>query len=89
MILKETRNSYFCVTPKIRRFMSLHHFPSIQKILTKDIIQWLELITEILSFLQTFTFNIAQNLQENQQNNYIFDIFWTFKKKLQTIHAST
>ena len=65
-------------------------FPQLaQKILTKDIIQWLELITEILSFLQTFTFNISENLQENQRNNYIFDIFWTFKRKLQTIHAST
>ena len=36
-------------------FTNLHHFSSNnQKILTKDIINWLELITEILSFLQIF-----------------------------------
>ena len=26
--LKETRNSYFCVTPKIRHFTSVHYFSS-------------------------------------------------------------
>ena len=71
-------------------------FPQItQKILTKDIIHLLELISEILGFLQIFSvrktttcfFNISENLQENQ--NYISDIFWTFKSKLQIIHATT
>ena len=28
LILKETRNSYFCLTPKNRRFMSIHHVSS-------------------------------------------------------------
>ena len=54
-----------------------------QKILTKGIIHLLELITEILSFLQIFSirktttqlFNISKNLQEIQQKNYISDIF--------------
>ena len=51
-------------------------FPQVtQKILTEDIIHWLELITEILSFLQILSvrkvqplsfFNISENLQENQ-----------------------
>ena len=31
-------------------------------------------------------FNISGNLQES---NYISDIFWTFKSKLQRIHAAT
>ena len=56
-------------------------FPQItQKILTKDIIHLLELITEILSFLQRFSmrkaitqlFNISGNLQENQQKRLYF-----------------
>ena len=34
-------------------------------------------------------FLIFQNLQRNQQKNYISDIFWTFKSKLQIIHAVT
>ena len=59
-------------------------FPQVtQKMLNKDIIHWLELTTEILSFLQIFSvrntttqfFNILENLQENQQKNYISDIF--------------
>ena len=52
--LKETRDSYFCVTPKNQRVCIT--FPQItQKILIKDMIHWLELITEILSFLQIFS----------------------------------
>ena len=54
---------------------------------------WLEMITEILSFLQIFNvrkttiqfFNISKNLQENRQKNYIHGIFWAFKGKLQII----
>ena len=60
---KETRNSYFCVTPQNQ---VLHESASLflmtqnplflitQKTLTKDIFQYLDLITETLSFLQIF-----------------------------------
>ena len=69
-------------------------YPQItKKILTKDIIHWLELITEILSFLQIFSvrqlfslFTISENLQESQQKS---DIFWTFNRKLQIVHEVT
>ena len=62
-----------------------------QKILSKDVFQWLELITEILSFLQIIRlrkqplsfFNILENLQEDQQKNSISDMCLTFKSKLQ------
>ena len=59
-------------------------FPQItQKILTKVVFHWLELITEILSFLQMFSvrktttqfFNITENLQEFQEKNYISGVF--------------
>ena len=50
-----------------------------QKILTKDIFHWLQLITEILSFLQIFSV----------RKNYISGIFWVFKSKLQINHAAT
>ena len=59
--LKETRYSYFCVTPSYPPKKSGTSrvwitFPQItQKILTKDIFHWLELITEILSFLLIFS----------------------------------
>ena len=46
------------------------------KNLIEDIIHWLELITEILNFLEIFSvkkFNISENLQENQQKNYVSD----------------
>ena len=65
-------------------------FPQITRnILTKDIFYWLELITEILSFLQIFSvlkattqlFSISENLQENNRT-YISDIFWSFETKL-------
>ena len=96
--LKETRNPYFCVAPKIRRFTNLYHFCSkTQKILTKDIFNWLELITEILSFLQIFSarktttqlFNISETLQKYQQKNDISGKFWAFKSKSQKIDAAT
>ena len=73
-------------------------FPQItQKILTKDIFHLLEVITEILNFLQIFSvrkittyfFNISKNLQENRQKNDIPGIFWAFKSKLQIILAAT
>ena len=58
-----------------------------QKILTKDTIHRLELINEILSFLQilsvrkttTQLFNILENLQEIQQKT----IFLTYFEPLQ------
>ena len=34
-------------------------------------------------------FNTSENLQESQQKNYISDIFWTFKSKLQVIRGAT
>ena len=98
MFLKERLNSYYCVTPK-NRFMSVHFtFLQItQKILTKYIFRWLELITEILSFLQIFSvrkittplFNLSETLPEYQQKSQIPSIFWAFKRKLQIIYAAT
>ena len=49
--------SYFCVTPQ-KSYTSLVYiiFPQItKKILTKYMFHWMELITEILSFLQIFS----------------------------------
>ena len=73
-------------------------FPQItQKILTRDIFPWLEMITEILGSLQVFSLkktttqlflNVSETLPKYQQKNYISGIFWTFKIKLQTIHAA-
>ena len=55
--LEETRNSYFLCNPQrsgASRVCII--FPQItQKIPTKDIIRWPELITEILSFIQIFS----------------------------------
>ena len=75
--LKETRNPYFCVTPKNQAASQVYitFLQVTQKILTKDIIHWLKVIAEILSFLQIFSvrktttqfFNISKNLQENRQ----------------------
>ena len=50
-------NSYFCATSKIWRFtrMYITFLHITQKELTKDIFHCLELITEILSFLQIFS----------------------------------
>ena len=86
-------------TVEIRRFTSLHHYSSInsQK-LSKDIIHLLEMITEILSFLQIFSmrnnqplsfFNILETLPECHQKSYISEIFCAFKSKLQIICAAT
>ena len=68
-----------------------------KKVLTKDIIHWLELIFEILSFLQIFSVRkITTQLiwyfrksARKSTNNYISDIFWTFKSQLQTILVAT
>ena len=53
LLLKGTRNLYFWANPKNQ---VLHEtFPQItQKILTEDVIHWLELITEIVNFLHIF-----------------------------------
>ena len=63
-------------------FTNLHHFSSNnQKILTKDIINWLELITEILSFLQIF--NVTKTTTQ------LFQYSWkssTKKKKKKEIN---
>ena len=72
-------------------------FPQItQKILTEDIIYWLELVTEILIFLHISyiyceksnhsAFLIYQNINNK---NYTSGIFWVFKSKLQINHAIT
>ena len=96
--LKETRNSYFRVTPKNQVLHELPHFSSNNsEILTKNIFHWLELITEILSFLQIFSVRktttkllIFQKLYQNvNKKNYICGIFWAFKSKLQIIHTAT
>ena len=74
-MLKETRNSCFCVIPKNQ---ALHKNNS--KKLYEDIFHWLEVITEILNFLQIFSvrkqhsvfLNISKNLQENRQKKLYF-----------------
>ena len=61
-----------------------------QKILTKDIFHWLELITEILSFLQTFSvrkttsrfFKFPKIYMKIDKISYIHGIFWAFKYKI-------
>ena len=71
-----------------------------KKILTKDIFHWLQLITEILSFLQIFSikknnpsaFVIFQKLQiipKYQQKDSISGKFWDFNSKLQIVHGAT
>ena len=56
------------------------------------------MITEIPNSLQVFSvrkttthlfLNISETLPNYQQRNYISGIFWTFKIKLQIIHAAT
>ena len=66
----------------------------IQKILTKDIFHWLELITEILSFLKIFslrktTTQLFYYFRNSARISGIKTIFWAFKSKLQIIHAAT
>ena len=76
--LKETLNSYFCLTQKIRGFTSLHNFPwKIKKkiILSKDIFPWLGLITEILVFLQIY-----------QCENNKYSVFLIFQKIWKSIN---
>ena len=68
-----------------------------QKILTKEIFHWLELITEILSFLQIFsvwktTTHLLYYFRKSVRistKNYISGIFWALKSKLEIIHAAT
>ena len=62
--------------------------------LTKDIFHWLELITEILSFLQIFsmrktTTQLYKYFRKSATKKCISSIFWAFKSKLQIIHAAT
>ena len=68
-----------------------------QKIPTKDIVHWLELITEMLSFLKIFSvrkattqlFIISETLPEYRQKNCTSGIFWASKSKWQIIHTAT
>ena len=66
----------------------LHEFNCVtQKILTENIINWQELITEILNFHHTFsvrktTTQLFQYFRISTKN-YISGIFWVFKSKLQ------
>ena len=67
-----------------------------QKVLTKDIFHWLELIPEILSFLQIFSvrktttplFQYFRNSTRISTKNQICGIIWAFKSKLQIIHVA-
>ena len=78
----KTQFLLLCNPPKLGASKVCITFPKItQKILTKYIIHWLELITEILGSLQIFNvrktttqffFNISKNLQENRQKKTIF-----------------
>ena len=38
---------------------------------------------------QPSSFKIPENVQEYQQVNYIPEVLWAFKSKLQIIHAAT
>ena len=65
-----------------------------EKILIKDIFHWLELITEILSFLKIFslrktTTQLFYYFRNSARISGIKTIFWAFKSKLQIIHAAT
>ena len=69
-----------------------------QKILTKDIFHWLELITEILSFLQTFSvrktttrfFKYSQKSARKSTKKAIFKAYFgPLNTKLQIILAAT
>ena len=87
--LKETRNSYFLCNPSnsVTSEVCITFPQMTQKILTKDAIHWLELINEILSFLQILSvrktttqhFNILENLQEIQQKTIFLAYFGPLK----------
>ena len=73
-------------------------FQVTQKILTKDIFHWLEVITEFLSFLQILSvrknsdslFKIFLKLcKKSTKQNYIPGIFWVFKSKLPIFLSAT
>ena len=73
-------------------------FQVTQKILTKDIFHWLEVITEFLSFLQILSvrknsdslFKIFLKLcKKSIKQNYIPGIFWVFKSKLPIFLSAT
>ena len=83
--LKEMRNCYFCVTPNIRHFMSLHYIsPNNSKntYLGHTLLTWTKqflyfharMITVVLSFVKTFThsFQYFRNLRENQSTKVVF-----------------
>ena len=96
---------FLCNTPKSCASRICITFLQItEKILTKDIIHWLELITEILSFLQIFnvtktTIQLFQYIWKSSKKKkkkinkkiyiYILDTFWMFKGKLEIIHVTT
>ena len=88
IIFKETRNSYFCITPpKSGALRVCIIFSQItQKILTKDLFHWLELVTEILSLLQIFTGRKATiQFFLIFQKNDVFGIFWPLKANYRKI----
>ena len=62
--------------------MCITFLQNTQKILTKYVFHWLELITEILSFSETLP-------EHQQKKKNISGIFWAFKNKLQIIHTAT
>ena len=74
--------------------IELHEFNCVtQKILTENIINWQELITEILNFHHTFsvrktTTQLFQYFRISTKN-HISGIFWVFKSKLQINHLAT
>ena len=91
--------SFLCNPPKSGASQVYITFLQVtQKILTKDTFHWLEVITEIPSFLQIFSvrktttqfFLIFPEIYKKIDNkNYIPGIFWAFKSKLQIIPAAT
>ena len=79
--------------------MCINFLQITQKVLTKEMVHFLELTTEILSFLQTFSVrkttsqlflyleSLTQNI--NEKKNFISGIFWIFQSKLKIIHTAT
>ena len=95
---KKTRTSYFCVTQKSGALRACIIFSHItQKILTKYMFYGLELVNEILSFLQIFgvrkaTSQFFKYFRKSARKWTKHDVFWhfsVFKSKLQIIHGAT
>ena len=89
---------FLCNPQKSRASRVYTTLPQItQKILTTDIIHWLELITVIMHFLRYSVwekqrlsfFIVAENLLENQRKHFISGFLGPLKIKLRMVHETT